>query len=505
MQSAEMLSAHRGEDLRVAEAQVLANLPDDALMQRAAAGLAAVCVQMLREHRGGVNGRRVVLLVGTGNNGGDALLAGARLRRRGARVDAVLVGEYAYGPGLRAIRAVGAGIIDGSGSATGRASARSALASADLVIDGLLGIGGSGGLAPPADELVDCIPPSALVVAVDLPSGVEPDTGEISGTHVRADVTVTFGALKPCLLVPPASHVVGRVVFVDVGVGGHLPADGAVQRLTPVGVAARWPVPQRAAHKYTRGVLGVIAGSDTYPGAAVLAVAGAIRAGVGVVRFIGPPGVTDHVLSARPEAVPGIGRVQAWLLGSGVEADADQDKAIDVALDSGLPCVVDAGALEACARRRVAGAKPASADGILMTPHAGEVARTLESLGHAVTRDEVEAQPMRHALWLAREVDATVLLKGSTTLIANPTGRLLSQNDGPPWLATAGSGDVLAGIAGALMAAGVNAMDAGGMAALVHGLAGARASGDGPIAAGDIADHTPGVVAELLRLLADRR
>jgi len=505
MQSVEMLSAYMGEDLRVAEARVLAHLPDDTLMKRAAAGLASVCVEMLREHRGGVNGRRVVLLVGTGNNGGDALLAGVRLRRRGAKVDAVLVGEDAYGQGLRAVRAAGAGVIDASTSPTGRESARSALAAADLVVDGLLGIGGSVGLASPADELVASIPPSALVVAVDLPSGVEPDTGEISGSHVRADVTVTFGALKPCLLVPPASHVVGRVVFVDVGVGDDLSADAVVQRLTPLGVAARWPVPQRAAHKYTRGVLGVIAGSDTYPGAAVLVVAGAIRAGVGVVRFIGPPGVTDHVLSARPEAVPGIGRVQAWLLGSGVEADADQDKAIDLALDSGLPCVVDAGALEACARRRVAGAKPVSADGVLLTPHAGEVARTLEVLGHTVTRDEVEAQPMRHALWLAREVDATVLLKGSTTLIADPTGRLLSQNDGPPWLATAGSGDVLAGIAGALMAAGVNAMDSGAMAALVHGQAGARASGDGPIAAGDIADHTPSTVAELLRLVADQR
>jgi NAD(P)H-hydrate repair Nnr-like enzyme with NAD(P)H-hydrate dehydratase domain len=124
----------------------------------------------------------------------------------------------------------------------------------------------------------------------------------------------------------------------------------------------------------------------------------------------------------------------------------------------------------------------------------------LDMLGHEVKRDDVEIRPMFHALWLARETDATVLLKGSTTLIASPSGWLSSQNDGPSWMATAGSGDVLAGIAGALMATGVGAMDAGAMAALVHGMAGARASSGGPIAAGDIATATPATVADLLRL-----
>ena len=168
---------------------------------------------------------------------------------------------------------------------------------------------------------------------------------------------MTFGSFKPCLLLPPASHVAGRLVFVDVGLAGELPTEPVVRRLTVNGVAARWPVPARTDHKYTRGVLGVVAGSDTYPGAAVLAALGAVRTGVGIVRYIGPPRVTDHVLMAVPEAVPGLGRVQAWLLGSGVESDAKQDSAISQALDSGLPCVVDAGALEECIRRRVAGAR----------------------------------------------------------------------------------------------------------------------------------------------------
>ena len=473
---------------------------DDVLIRKAAAGLAVVCADVLRERHGGVNGRRVVLLVGTGKNGADALVAGVHLRSRGASVEALLVGGEAYRPGLAALSA-GHGITIDARSDEGRARSLSALAGADLVVDGIVGDRGSGGLRTPADALVAAIPADVPVVAVDLPSGVDPDTGEISGPHVRADVTVTFGSFKPCLFLPPASYVVGRLVFVDVGLAGELPAQPLVRRLTRVGAAARWPVPARTDHKYTRGVLGVIAGSDTYPGAAVLAALGAVRAGVGIVRFIGPPRVTDHVLMAVPEAVPGLGRVQAWLLGSGVESDPEQDSAIGQALDSGLPCVVDAGALEQCVKRRAAGSRSIGAGGVLMTPHAGELARMLDLLGHGVSRTEVEARPMHHALWLAREVDATVLLKGPTTLIASPAGWLFSQNDGPSWMATAGSGDVLAGTAGALMATGVGAMDAGAMSALVHGLAGARASGGGPIGAGKIAEATPGTVTDLLRLL----
>jgi NAD(P)H-hydrate repair Nnr-like enzyme with NAD(P)H-hydrate dehydratase domain len=182
-----------------------------------------------------------------------------------------------------------------------------------------------------------------------------------------------------------------------------------------------------------------------------------------------------------------------------VEADQGQDEAIGRALASGLPCVVDAGALAECVRQRHGGVRAARADAVLLTPHAGELARMLGMLGHAVTRSDVEAKPMNHVLWLAGEADATVLLKGPTTLIAGPDGWLSSQNDGPAWLATAGSGDVLAGIAGALMATGIGAMDAGAMAAHVHGRAGARAGNGGPIAAGDIAQATPATVAAMLR------
>ncbi|MGH3749946.1 MAG: NAD(P)H-hydrate dehydratase, partial [Micromonosporaceae bacterium] len=471
----DVVSAYRAVDVRAALARVLARVPDGSLIVKAAAGVASTCVELLRGRHGAVYGRGVVLLVGSGNNGGDALLAGTRLRWRGAKVDALLVGDRAYEPGVRAVCQAGGRVIDAR-LPEGRKAGLAALAEADLVVDGIVGIGASGGLRAPADELVDAIPGEALVVAVDLPSGVDPDTGEMPGRHVRADVTVACGAWSPSLLVPPASRAAGRIVFVDVGVAREIRAAPTAQRLGVMGAGSRWPTPQQHDHKYTRGVLGVVAGSDMYPGAAVLACAGAVRAGVGIVRYIGPEHVTSQVLAARPEVVPGLGRVQAWLLGSGVENDERQDAAIAEALDSGLPCVVDAGALVACVRRRASGSRSAIGEDVLFTPHAGELARMLNMLGHTVTREQVEAKPMHHAFWLAREADATVLLKGHHTLIASPTGRLFSQADGPSWLATAGSGDVLAGIAGALMAGGVKAVDAGAMAALVHGRAATRAS-----------------------------
>ncbi|GAB1639646.1 bifunctional ADP-dependent NAD(P)H-hydrate dehydratase/NAD(P)H-hydrate epimerase [Krasilnikovia sp. MM14-A1259] len=466
-------------------------------MQRAAAGLAVACARLLRDAAGGVAGRRVVVLAGSGNNGGDGLLTGELLRRRGVQVTAVLLASAAYTPGVDAVRRAGGRLVDAS-TPEGLDAARQALTDADLVVDAVVGIGGTTGLRAPADEVVAAIPAGAPVLAVDLPSGVDPESGEAPGAYVRADVTVALGAPAPGLLLPPGCYAAGQISVVDVGVRGHLEGEPVVRRLSGAEVAARWPVPARTAHKYLRGVLGVVAGSDPYPGAAVLACAGAVRAGAGIVRYLGPAGVTDHVLRARPECVPGDGRVQAWLLGSGVEDDAGQDAAIARALESGLPCVVDAGALSACVRRRAAGDRPAPAGQVLLTPHAGELARMLELLGHAVSREQVEARAWHHARWLAREADATVLLKGSTTLVVGPDGEAYSQDDGPAWMAAAGSGDVLAGIAGALMSAGLAAAPAGAVAASVHGRAGARAAAGGPLAASDIADATPRVVAELL-------
>jgi len=223
--------AYHSSDVQAAVARVLANVRSDTLIRKAAAGLAVVCADMLRERYGAVNGRRVALLVGTGKNGADALVAAVHLRGRGVRVDVLLLGDRAYQPGLDEVAAVRGNILRVH-TAAKVAAAKAALAVADLVVDGFVGDRGTCGLRPPVDELVAAIPGGVPVIAVDLPSGVDPDTGEVSGPHVHADVTVTFGAYKACLLVPPASHTAGRVVYVDVGLASQLPDQPLVRRLT---------------------------------------------------------------------------------------------------------------------------------------------------------------------------------------------------------------------------------------------------------------------------------
>ena len=503
------MRAYRVDDVRAAETAALARTGEGALMQTAAAALAVGCARLLRR-TGLVTGRRIVLLVGAGNNGGDALWAGARLAGRGAQVVAVLAAKQAHAEGLAALRSAGGTVIDTAGDERdpGVVAGRAAVERADLVVDGLVGLGARAGLREPAAALVAAIRPGTAVVAVDLPSGVDPETGALPGAHVRADLTVTFGAAKPGLLLPPASVAAGVVQVVDLGFS--LPAAPQVERLDAADVGRLWPVPAPGADKYRRGVLGVIAGSADYPGAAVLAVSGALRTGVGMIRYVGPRDATAAVRAAWPEVVAGTGRVQAWLLGSGVAADADDDQpaAIAAALERDEPCLVDAGALALLVQQlqqerdaRVAHDVLDRSDRLLLTPHAGELARLLTELdenGEQVEREDVEREPYRYARRAAEQTGATVLLKGATTLVVRPDGRARSQAEAPSWLATAGAGDVLAGIAGALLASGLPPFDAGAVAALVHGTAAAAASGGGPIVSGDVATHLGPTIAALL-------
>lgn len=501
------IAAYDVADVRAAEGLVLARVPEGSLMQRAAAGLAVSCLGELRARRARVTGSRVVLLVGAGNNGGDALWAGSRLAARGARVDALLLSSAVHAEGLAALRGAGGRALPVGADDE---PARALLAQADLVVDGIVGLGGSPGLREPAASLVafvDGLDRRPVVVAVDLPSGVDADGGTTPAPHVRADVTVTFGAAKPCLLLPPASRAAGRVVQVDIGLGPHLPAVPAVDRWEAADVARRWPRPGPDDDKYTRGVVGVVAGSVSYTGAAVLCVGGALRSGAGMVRYLGPGHPAERVRARWPEAVVGRGRVQAWVLGSGVDPEAGdgQADAVVAALGEGVPGVVDAGALGIVVRPEVRSLLGAH---LLLTPHAGELARLLAAWSGAdVAPAEVRAAPLAHARRAAELTGCTVLLKGSTTVIVAPDGRCRTQAEAPPWLATAGAGDVLAGVLGTLLAAGLEPLDAAGMAAFVHGRAAASASATapagsggsgGPVLAGDVVEALPGVVAGLL-------
>ncbi|MFI9377272.1 NAD(P)H-hydrate dehydratase [Streptomyces parvulus] len=479
-----MRTAYGVETVRTAERQEMARLPEGALMQRAAAGLAAACAEVLGRVAGRVYGGRVVLLVGSGDNGGDALYAGARLARRGAGVTAVLLApERAHGPGLAALRRAGGRTVAG-GPEAGTGTAVELIARADLVVDGIVGIGGRGGLREEAVPLADAAARSrAAVVAVDLPSGVDADTGEVRGAAVRADLTVTFGAHKPGLLVDPAREYAGSVRLVDIGL--PLPGEAAeLEALQHADVARLLPVPGAESDKYRRGVVGVAAGSARYPGAAVLAVAGALRGGAGAVRYVGPAG--DAVIARFPETLVSergprrAGRVQAWVVGPGAGDDAGT---VAEVLAAEVPVLIDADGLRLADRDAVRARTAAT----LMTPHAGEAAALL-----GVAREEVEGARLASARELAARYGATVLLKGSTTVVAGAHGGPVRVNPtGTSWLATAGSGDVLSGLAGSLLASGLSALDAGSAAAYLHGLAGRFAADGAPAGAHDVAEAIP--------------
>ncbi|WP_435855288.1 NAD(P)H-hydrate dehydratase [Streptomyces malaysiensis] len=566
----------------------MARLPQGALMQRAAAGLAAACADLL----GRVYGSRVALLVGSGDNGGDALYAGARLARRGARVTAVLLNpDRAHGGGLAALRAAGGrvatvgggaasagaaggggtaasggaaagggpmagrgpaadgsaataggaaaaggpatgsggmaaggtaagsaaaaggaaaagstapsggqapsgrqaaggvasgsaaadrGLTDGGSEANGDAEA--AVARADLVIDGIVGIGGKGGLRPDAERLVRAV--RGILVAVDLPSGVDADTGEVRGSAVRADATITFGTYKPGLLIDPAHTHAGALRLIDIGLDAHLPADPDLEALQHEDVAALLPRPSAESDKYRRGVVGVVAGSARYPGAAVLAVSGALRGGAGAVRYVGP--AADTVIARFPETLvhsgppAKAGRVQSWVVGPGLGDGAAAKHSLEDVLASDVPVLVDADGLHLL---------PAGSDlrkreaATVLTPHAGEAAALL-----GVSREEVEAGRLAAVRALAERYGATVLLKGSTTLVAAEHQPVRVNPTGVGWLATAGSGDVLSGLIGSLLATGLPARDAASVGAYLHGLAARRTTAPhgAPIAAYDV-------------------
>jgi ADP-dependent NAD(P)H-hydrate dehydratase / NAD(P)H-hydrate epimerase len=482
-----MRTAHDVATVRAAERALMATVPPGALMQRAAAGLAAVCAGLA----GKVYGAGIVVLAGSGDNGGDALYAGARLARRGARVTAVAAGGRIHEEGAAALRVAG-GRVTGPDAP----DLPSAIAAADLVLDGLLGIGGRGGLREPYSTLAARAGnglggqgTGPLMVAVDLPSGIDADTGVVDGPAVRADVTVTFGTWKPGLLIDPGAGHAGVVELVDIGLGPYLPAPAAAG-FQAADVAALLRQPPGDSDKYRRGVLGVVAGSERFTGAAALAVGGALRGGAGMVRLVSAGPAIEVVRQHWPEAltvatgdgsragheVETAGRVQAWVAGPGMGTDEAARDRLAAVLGTELPVLVDADGLTLVAAERGLLARAAPT---LLTPHAGELARLL-----GTDPAEVAARRLEHARAAAAELGATVLLKGSTTVIAPADdGEVLVNSTGTSWLATAGTGDVLSGLAGALLAQGLTVTEAAAAAAFLHGIA-ARQAAAGLVPAG---------------------
>lgn len=448
-------------EMNAVDAEATATTPLEVLVGRAGTAVAVAALGLL----GGGYGRRVTVVAGRGNNGADGRVAARILRHRGARVQVVEAG---------------------SGGALGPA---------DLVIDAAYGTGFHGEYVAPQ------IHPGTRVLAVDIPSGVEGDSGRASGRPLRADRTVTFVALKPGLLQGDGIDLAGRVSVADIGLP---PGPGAISLLEDRDIGGLLAPRPRQDNKWSAAVL-VVAGSPGMVGAASLCAQAAYRAGAGMVR-LGVPGAglagapaTEAVSVDLPangwatEALETATRCAVMVVGPGLGRDpSTAAEVVRLVRDAPVPVVVDADGLHALdgldgGRLRPAG--PDRDDGggapVVLTPHDGEYRRLT---GEAPGPDRVEA-----ARRLAARSGAVALLKGATTAVADPEGRVLLGVSGSARLATAGTGDVLSGVIAAFVARGVPPREAAALAAHVHG----RAAGRGP-AEGLVASDLPALVSAVL-------
>ncbi len=455
-----MIAIVTPEEMRAVDAA--AGEAPDVLIGRAGSAVARAAVRMM----GGTYGRTVQVIVGKGNNGADGRVAAQRLAAQGVRVQ----------------------LYEAHACPT-------ALPPADLVIDAAYGTGFRGTWRPPA---VGDTP----VLAVDVPSGVDALTGEALGDVLTATRTVTFAALKPGLLIPPGSDLAGALELAPIGLEVQASARAHAHLVQHADVALWVPGRDTAAHKW-RAAVRIIAGSTGMTGAARLAAHAAMRAGAGMVHLSAPgtlvaqapAEVVQRPLPTKgwaPEVLDTLDRFHSLVVGPGLGRDDDTAaQARMLAVEAPIPTVIDGDGLFAMAwnadgaaallRRRTTPT--------VLTPHDGEY--TLLT-GAAPATDRLVA-----ARRLAADTGCVVLLKGPATVVADPHGAALVVTTGDARLATAGTGDVLSGIIGALLAAGVPALQAAAAGAWLHGRAARRAPERGMVA-GDLADHLPAVLHELM-------
>ncbi|WP_291314396.1 bifunctional ADP-dependent NAD(P)H-hydrate dehydratase/NAD(P)H-hydrate epimerase [Corynebacterium sp. UBA2622] len=494
-----IFEAHTAARIRAAEAPLLdAQDSHDELMKSAAHAVFLAAESML-----GAPGS-VLILAGKGGNGGDALYAGAELAMAGHRVDAWCVFGGAHSPALEVFRTAGGTVLDAAPEDAG---------AWDLTIDGILGLGGAGGL--PA-ELGRVCGTARTVLAVDVPSGVDADTGEAGDVHVTADATVTFGGWRLAHALAPEC---GTQLLAEIGLGGRT-LDAELSRTEPAAHVSRasgfsgvdwppelrWLEPLRSGSlepgarddKYTGGVVGIRAGSDMYPGAPILCTAGAVTATPAMVRYTGPQAV--EVVRAHPEVIAAealeeTGRVQAWVFGPGAGTDGAAAGELAWLLAREEPLLVDADGLTLLAEHEdLRDALRERTAFTVLTPHDGEAGRLRKAVGVE------ESDRLTEARKLADQLQCTILRKGRASIVAPPNGGIPWIVDaGNSWAATPGSGDVLAGIAGARLARVADGLDGEtaareiARAVTVHALAAKLAAGtrfgEAATSASDIAAH----------------
>ncbi|KQP31973.1 bifunctional ADP-dependent NAD(P)H-hydrate dehydratase/NAD(P)H-hydrate epimerase [Methylobacterium sp. Leaf100] len=487
---------------RVDAAAILGGTPGSTLMEQAGGAVAARVRAHLPE------GGRVLVLCGPGNNGGDGFVAARHLAEGGVRVELAVLVPVADLAG------------DAAGAAAGWTGAVMTLADVEdfaayaLVVDALFGAGLSRDLAGEAAAFVQRLARAAVpVIAVDVPSGIDGDTGAVRGVAVRAVETVTFVALKPGHLLQPGRAHCGALHVAGIGTGpddlaAGFDGEAPIWRNGPALWGAAFPRLDASSHKYTRGHALVLSGPAYRTGAARLAARGALRIGAGLVTLASPPAALAEnaahltAIMMRPyESADDLDdllvdeRLNVVLAGPGLGIGEATRDLVAVAAAAGRRLVLDADALTSFkAQARLLAAHIADGDAqAVLTPHDGEFARLFEGTD-AVAEDLSKLERARRAAAVA---GAVVVLKGADTVIAAPDGRAAINDHGTPYLGTAGSGDVLSGLIAGLLAQGMDPFEAAAAAVWMHGDAGRR---HGP---GLIAEDMPELIPAVLRGLIE--
>jgi ADP-dependent NAD(P)H-hydrate dehydratase / NAD(P)H-hydrate epimerase len=481
----------------------------DTLMEAAGREVADAALRLV----GGAYGRRAVVVCGKGNNGGDGLVAARYLDREGVRTTALLLEDDAFsGPAASNLARLETTSV--RRRAWSSRELERELERADVAIDAIFGTGFRGPPAGPFAETIEELAASSVpLVSVDIPSGVHGETGAVEGPAVRADLTVTFGAPKPGLVLLPGATYAGVVEVEPIG----FPEDLIHSELVLVDaedVAAMLPPREADTHKRSAGYAVVVGGSRLMTGAVALAGAAAYRAGAGLVAVAVPESilpvtqgaVREAVFVALPETDAGtavggsprldevLGQAASLAVGPGMTTDERTAGWIrELVRSSEVPVVLDADGLNAFAGH-AEDLADRKAD-LILTPHAGEFAHVA-----GVSTGEVATDRVRHVRELAARTSATVLLKGSRTLIASADGRVRINPTGGPFLATGGTGDVLTGMIAALLARGCSPLDAGSAAAFIHGVAGELAGRERGVGttASDVLERVPRAMREVV-------
>jgi ADP-dependent NAD(P)H-hydrate dehydratase / NAD(P)H-hydrate epimerase len=495
-------------------------MPGVVLMENAGAQVARVLWQEYED----LQRRRVAVMCGRGNNGGDGFVIARYLHNRGVPVHVFIIGEPGdirgdAGVHLDMLRRTGMApeVVNTSESAQ---AVGARLADYDLLIDALLGTGLKAEVSGVFQLIIAAMNAAGrAIVAVDIPSGLSADAGTLLGDHVRADLTVTMALPKRGLLLYPAAEHVGRLVVVDIGFPAAVREHAAVRchTLEADAVAAQLQVRAPDTHKGTYGHVLIVAGGPGKTGAGALASMAALRTGAGLASFALPHSLnnameaklTEVMTIPLPESEPGVlggeaaKRLMEWLegksaliLGPGIGTHPETVRCVhEILRRVRIPVVLDADGLNALAT------EPASVGDIqaplVLTPHPGELARLRRT-----TTAEIQANRLPAAQETAGAYKAVVVLKGAHTIVAEPEGRLYINLSGNPGMATAGSGDVLSGMIGALLGQGYTPSVAAQVAVYTHGLAGdlaAAALGERSLIAGDLIEALPSAFRQLER------